>query len=80
MASGAHAEALAAKIKLDRETHAKTVSERCHLFIAGPNAFIFYLGRHVQAIKPLTLYEFDFGQQIDGSYRPYLSYSEIVPA
>lgn len=82
VASGAHAnalaEALAAKIKLDRETNGTTALERCHLFIAGPNAFTFYLGRHVQAIKPLTLYEFDFGQQLDGSYRPSLSYPDIA--
>ena len=80
--SGAHAnalaETLAAKIKLGRETNTKAALERCHLFISGPNAFTFYLGRHVQTMKPLTLYEFDFGQQLDGSYRPSLLYPEIA--
>ena len=79
--SGAHAntlaETLAAKIKFDRESNRELQSERFHLFISAPNAFTFYLGRHAQVIKPLTLYEFDFERQVDGSYRPSLSYPEI---
>ena len=80
--SGAHAnllaEHLAARIKLDREANAATRAERYHLFISAPNAFTFYLGRQAAMMKPLTLYEFDFGYQVDGSYRPSLSYPDIV--
>lgn len=82
--SGAHANALAeqfaAKIKLEREANAAARRERYHLFISAPNAFTFYLGRQAEMMKPLTLYEFDFGYQVDGSYRPSLSYPEVVPA
>lgn len=80
--SGAHANALAeqlaAKIKLDREANAPARRERYHLFISAPNAFTFYLGRQAAMMKPLTLYEFDFGYQVDGSYRPSLSYPEVA--
>ena len=31
-------------------------------------------------MKPLTLYEYDFTYQVDGSYRPSLSYPEATPA
>lgn len=81
--SGAHANALAeqlaAKIKLDREANASARRERYHLFISAPNAFTFYLGRQAAMMKPLTLYEFDFGYQVDGAYRPSLSYPEVAP-
>lgn len=69
---GAHAnmlaESFAEKIKPDREAGPQLLMERTHVFIAGPNAFTFYLGRHVQVLKPITLYEFDFDRQQDGSY------------
>jgi hypothetical protein len=82
--SGAHAnmlaEQLAARIKLDRESNATARRERYHLFISAPNAFTFYLGRQAAMMKPLTLYEFDFGYQVDGSYKPSLSYPEVAHA
>lgn len=81
--SGAHANALAeqlaSKIRLERETSPAGRTERYHLFISAPNAFTFYLGRQAAMVKPLTLYEFDFGYQVDGSYRPSLSYPEVEP-
>ncbi len=81
--SGAHAnelaEQLASRIKSDREADSVTRAERYHLFISAPNAFTFLLGRQAAMIKPLTLYEFDFGWQVDGSYRPSLSYPEVLP-
>ncbi len=81
--SGAHANALAeqfaAKVKLDREARVENRTERYHLFISAPNAFTFYLGRQAAMLKPLTLYEFDFGYQVDGSYRPSLSFPEVSP-
>ncbi|MBX9964169.1 MAG: SAVED domain-containing protein [Burkholderiales bacterium] len=80
--SGAHANALAeqlaVKVKLDREADLTNRTERYHLFISAPNAFTFYLGRQAAMLKPLTLYEFDFGYQVDGSYRPSLSYPEVL--
>lgn len=83
VSSGAHANKLAEKLadwmKRDRETNSPASNERFHLFISAPNAFTFYLGRQLPVMSPLTLYEFDFENQIDGSYQPSLSYPEIIP-
>jgi hypothetical protein len=51
--------------------------EPVHLFVAAPNAFTFFLGRHLQALKPVSLYEFDFGRDRDGSYERSLSYPDV---
>lgn len=84
VSSGAHASALAeqlaTKIRADRDARSSSRLERYHLFIAAPNAFTFYLGRQVAMLKPLILYEFDFGYQLDSSYQPSLAYPEIAPA
>ncbi|MNN30056.1 hypothetical protein D3C81_1436910 [compost metagenome] len=82
VASGAHANALAeqlaARVRADRDARLCSRLERYHLFIAAPNAFTFYLGRQVAMLKPLTLYEFDFGFQVDNSYQPSLAYPEVA--
>jgi hypothetical protein len=44
-----------------------------HLFIAAPNGFTFYLGRHIKVLQPVTLYEYDFDGGRSGSYEPSLS-------
>jgi hypothetical protein len=79
--SGSHAnrlaETLAERIKSDRESDAKLLMEHLHLFVAAPNAFTFFLGRHVQVLKPVTLYEFDFARERSGSYEPSLSYPPV---
>ena len=69
--------ALAEKLKQDREADPALLMERLHLFVAAPNAFTFFLGRHVQILKPVTLYEFDFGRDRHGSYEPSLSIPDI---
>lgn len=83
VSSGAHANALAErlaeKLKRDRDASPAARRERAHLFIAAPNAFTFFLGRQVAMLMPLTLYEYDFTYQVDGSYRPSLSYPEVAP-
>lgn len=83
VSSGAHAnwlaEQLATCIKRDRDTNSQALKERCHLFISAPNAFTFYFGRQAAIMMPLTLYEFDFENQVDGTYRPSLSYPEVAP-
>lgn len=81
IACGAHAnqlaESLANRLKSDREADPAHFMGRVHLFVAAPNAFTFFLGRHVQVLKPVTLYEFDFGRERHGSYDPSLSYPDI---
>jgi hypothetical protein len=75
---GAHAnrlaEGLAKWVKASREAPNASRDARLHVFIAAPNAFTFYLGRHIEAVKPVTLYEFDFQSQRAGSYEPSLSF------
>lgn len=58
------AEALTARIREDRATH----PGRVHLFIAGPNAFAFFLGQNQPAFGPATLYEWDFDGLRDRNY------------
>lgn len=83
VSSGAHAntlaEKLAEKLKQDRNASLEARRERVHLFIAAPNAFTFYLGRQTAMMKPVTLYEYDFTYQVDGTYSPSLSYPEVAP-
>lgn len=65
--SGSHAfrlaEALTATIRATG-----TGPRRVHLFIAGPNAFAFFLGQNQPAIGPVTIYEWDFDRLRDRNY------------
>jgi len=72
--SGRHAfelaQALAAQVKQQRPAN---VDSTVHLFVAGPNAFAFFLGQHQLAMGPMCLYEFDFDGTRDRSYRASLT-------
>jgi len=46
---------------------------RAHLFFACSNALVFFIGQQREALGRLTLYEFDFGLERDGSYQQSLS-------
>jgi hypothetical protein len=46
---------------------------RVHVFFACPNALMFFIGQQREALGRLTLYEFDFGLERDGSYQHSLS-------
>lgn len=74
---GAHADSLAetlgCEVKAVRARMSTSSASRMHLFIAAPNGFTFYLGRHIKVIQPVTLYEFDFDGGRSGSYEPSLS-------
>lgn len=57
-----------------RATHRSAVPRpTTHLFIAGPNAFAFFLGQNQPAIGPAIIYEWDFQGERDGTYREGLS-------
>ena len=43
-----------------------------HLFMAVPNSFAFFLGRHIKVLRPVTLYEFDVDGERGGGYVPSL--------
>lgn len=58
------AAALVAELRMVRPTRGAVV----HLFSAAPNALLFFLGQHREALGRLQLYEFDFGLERDGSY------------
>ena len=61
------AETLAFKINKEKQ------GVHTHLFVAGPNAFTFFLGQRQPGLGNLTLYEFDFENLGDGTYAPSLS-------
>ncbi|MFO0554582.1 MAG: SAVED domain-containing protein [Polyangiaceae bacterium] len=46
-----------------------TRAARTHIFFACPNALMFFIGQQREALGRLALYEFDFGIELDGSYR-----------
>ena len=72
IACGRHAlqlaESLAAQIRVARKTNG-----RVHLFIAGPNAFTFFLGQQRPSLGTPILYEYDFEGTRGGSYKASLS-------
>jgi hypothetical protein len=47
---------------------AKGGPRRVHLFIAGPNAFAFFLGQSQAALGPASIYEWDFDGLRDRDY------------
>jgi hypothetical protein len=68
--NGAHALALAGA--LARRLQTRTIQERrgtLHLFVAGPNAFLFYLGQLAHGLGRIQLYEYDLDSGIPGAYR-----------
>jgi hypothetical protein len=72
VACGAHAhhlaESAAAQVKAIRDENGLSSPTPIHVFIAAPNGFTFYMGREIDSLRPVTLYEFDFGSQRHGSY------------
>jgi hypothetical protein len=77
VACGSHADSLAetlgSEVNAVRARVSTSRASRMHLFIAAPNGFTFYLGRHIKVLQPVTLYEFDFGGGRSGCYEPSLS-------
>jgi hypothetical protein len=68
--NGEHALALAQALAL--RIRARTAGERLgtlHLFVSGPNAFLFYLGQLAHGLGRIQLYEFDFDKGTPGGYR-----------
>lgn len=73
VASGQHAlmlaETLAQRIAAEQTAGRQPI----HMFIAGPNAFTFFLGQYQPGLGKTTLYEFDFEGFHGGGYRPSLT-------
>jgi hypothetical protein len=68
---GHHAQMLADALLA--ELRAGGVKPVTHIFIAGPNAFAFFLGQNQPAIGSVVVYEWDFEGTRDGTYRPGLA-------
>jgi hypothetical protein len=56
---------LAGLVRTLRETHDVT---RVHLFVAAPNALLFYLGQQAQSLGPHQMYEYDMDGDHGGAY------------
>lgn len=69
---GSHAFRLAEALTACIRSSGLGKQRRVHLFIAGPNAFAFFLGQNQPAIGPVTVYEFDFDGLRDKNYSPGL--------
>jgi hypothetical protein len=66
--SGSHAAAMVSFLLGAIRASAKGGPRRVHLFIAGPNAFAFFLGQSQAAIGAVSIYEWDFDGLRDGDY------------
>jgi len=47
----------------------RTCSTKTHVFFAGPNSVLFFLGQQQQMIGSVSLYEWDFEHQRGGTYK-----------
>ncbi|MHB8620453.1 MAG: SAVED domain-containing protein [Chloroflexota bacterium] len=46
-----------------------------HWFVAGPNGFTFFLGRHTASFPECVTYEYDFDNRRLGAYAPSITFS-----
>jgi hypothetical protein len=68
--SGRHAFDIAQRITSEART---AVGAAIHLFVAAPNALVFFLGQRRTLLGKVTLYEFDFEGTRNRSYQPSLT-------
>ncbi|MGE3577214.1 MAG: SAVED domain-containing protein [Vicinamibacterales bacterium] len=73
VACGAHAFQLADQATQTSCNARPTSTGTLHMFVAGPNAFAFFLGQRQAALGRLCLYEFDLEGGRDRTYRAALS-------
>jgi hypothetical protein len=67
---GAHAARIADQVASALRAARPAVGTTVHVFVSGPNAFTFALGRNRAAMGSVVLYEFDFERRYDASYQP----------
>jgi len=73
VASGRHAVMLAEGLAQQIAAEQAIGRQPIHLFIAGPNAFTFFLGQYQPGLGKTTLYEFDFEGIHGHDYTPSLT-------
>jgi len=69
-----HASFLANQVSSKMKT--RNIKERLahlHIFYAGPNGLLFFIGQFSKSFGPCTLYEFDFTKQTPGGYKPSIT-------
>jgi SMODS-associated and fused to various effectors sensor domain len=66
--SDSHAAAMVSSLLGPIRATVRRGPRRVHLFIAGPNAFAFFLGQSQAAIGAVSIYEWDFDGLRDGGY------------
>ena len=66
--SGSHAAAMVTSSAARYVLPPRAGPAVCILFIAGPNAFAFFLGQSQAALGPASIYEWDFDGLRDGDY------------
>jgi hypothetical protein len=70
IAGGQHAAALADAAEAAVRKARVPFGAKTHVFVSGPNSFMFFLGQHQDSMGQCILYEFDFKKRVDGSYHP----------
>jgi SMODS-associated and fused to various effectors sensor domain len=69
VSGGQHAATLSDQVaSLVKEIRLASNIERVHLFVAAPNALLFYLGQHAQSFGLHQMYEYDMDGDRGGSY------------
>ncbi len=72
-----HAYALAAQFSAQLKAVRPTRGSRVHLFFACPNAVMFFIGQQREALGRITLYEYDFGMEREGTYQASISLPKL---
>lgn len=71
---GEHSAQLADDVATTLNAVKRQRGAKIHIFVAGPNSFVFYLGQNRESLGPCILYEFDFGGVAELSYQPSFSF------
>jgi len=71
MKDGSHAFSLAQQLvsRAKRECLTRSGSSPLHLFLAAPNGFVFFVGRHSRVLGDCVLYEYEFESNRPGGYQ-----------
>ena len=77
-----HAKLLAEQLSVHLKSH-RSLKERqgvLHIFIAAPNALVFFIGQTARSFGSCILYEYDFDSSRPGAYEPSLIFPPVKHA
>lgn len=69
------AEQLSAHLKKNRTNVER--QGKLHIFVAAPNALMFFIGQVARSFGSCVLYEYDFDKNLPGAYQPSLTFPPI---